>query len=72
MFYMSKPKKGDKVESGYEGRKLKDGGVAPKYGTIKTVSKGWAYVDFGISSMFTPCLLTDLKPVSKGIWKENL
>lgn len=65
-----KPKKGDKVDGGWEGRLLKDGSKAPRYGKIISVSKGYAYVDFGISTMFTPVLLTELKPISPGIWKD--
>lgn len=63
------PKKGDKVDGGYEGRALKNGSNMGKYGIIHEVSKGWAYVNYGLGS-YQPILLSDLKPISKGIWKD--
>jgi len=61
----------DRIVSPHAGRKLTTGGVAPEYGHVKKVTKGYAYVDFGVShGSFTPIMIKDLKTVKPGVWKE--
>ena len=70
------PKKGDFVESPYIGRKLKDGSVAPKFGVIKSISRGMVYIDYGVGTIYTTSQISDMvntnkKEKGKDIWKDE-
>jgi hypothetical protein len=59
------PKKGCKVLSPYAGRALVNGSTAPDRGTITAVSRGYAYVDFGVGTMLETIRVEDLEPVTE-------
>jgi hypothetical protein len=80
-----KPRAGDPVKSPYARRELKtpthrtDGlftkavKTAPAMGVIKSVSKGWTYIDYGVGSAFTPVPVEELKWIPEhGYWIEAL
>lgn len=60
-----KPRKNDLVVSPYAGRKLVDGGTAPEHGVVRSVSRGYAYVDFSVGSLLQAIPVSDLRPADK-------
>lgn len=68
------PKKGDLVVNKGGGRELKGGGKEPETGVIQSLSKGYAYVDFGSGSSLSPVAVSGLtlkgKKGSKNLWED--
>jgi len=59
----NKPMKGDVVVSPYADRALKGGGKAPSEGKIVTISRGYAYIRFGVGGSLSDWELRYLKRV---------